>query len=643
MYITYESPQWTIENRIIKKYSQPHKRIPTEIPKPNFLPSKLVRTYDMQVVPGNQVNEGYCALSYSWNQSGEINFDKTTGKSTRIDQGKHIIKRDYTPNINNHGNNQYSNNNNNPIEEWWHTFIINNDYFKSTKQKEKEKEQPKHVSYYVPFQDIIKHICHDFNIKYIWFDQMCINQNDQQEKHQEIQHMHRIYNNAYCTVALVPEFNLKVQDDTKKHNNNSHVDILMYDDAERKIHEESQWFKRLWTLEETVKSQELLFIGQNVHVWAQDTHPFKRVHTIFNKSSEELSLRHILFYAHMRTSTNDHDRVYALANLFPDIMQKLDIDYDQSLNDLIIRFYGLLAEKDITILFFGGHNEYKHIGRVKDTTTTRTNTTDNKYKVPIQQFNLPSWTSVHGEHIFIDDHITSTFTDYSISGRSMLVKCTGISNEQQSYRMENDTISSFTIQQEDIPPIPDNHHFWRLGITAQLFSNQPNHVATKAISLNTSYLDTKKIKNLNRISKTLCNLSNFMKINKKSLYWYTQEGTGVEQKQMISGTTSCSSSITEEGVHINEPASISFLLTEDIKFNTSAQYVILSGIPFKNHTESNRALSFKERNKNYYPVITKDSVDTNHYRAIGTCEIIHPDYLFSDCNNLSNPRTYLIQ
>ncbi|KAG2221898.1 hypothetical protein INT45_012542 [Circinella minor] len=610
MYITYESPQWTIENRIVKKYSQPHKRIPTGIPKPNFLPSKLVRTYDMQVVPGNQVNEGYCALSYSWNQSGEINFDKTTGKSNRIDQGKHMIKRDYTFNINNHGNN-----NNNTIEEWWNTFIINNDYFKSTKQKQKEKEQPKHISYHVQFQDIIKHICHDFNIKYIWFDQMCINQNDQQEKHQEIQHMHRIYNNAYCTIALVPEFVLKVQEAKKHHHR--HVDILMYDNAERKIHEESQWFKRLWTLEETVKSQELLFIGQNVHVWAQDTHPFKRVHTIFNKSSEELSLRHILFYAHMRTSTNDHDRVYALANLFPDIMEKLDIDYNQSLHDLMIQFYGLLAEKDIAILFFGGHNEYKYIGRIKDTTTT----TANEYKVPIQQFDLPSWTSVHGEHIFIDDHITSTFTDYSISGRSMLVKCTGISNEQQSKnRMDKDAISSFIIQQKDIPPIPDHHHFWRLGIMAQLFSNQQNHVVTKAISLNISYLDTKEIKNLNRISKTLCNLSNFMMINKENLYWYIQEDTRVEQEQMISSTTTNnnSSSSIIEGININEPASISFLLTEDIKFNTSAQYVILSGIPFKNHTESNRALSLKERNKNYYPVITKDSSDdTNlHYRAI---------------------------
>ncbi|KAI9245231.1 hypothetical protein BDA99DRAFT_528307 [Phascolomyces articulosus] len=58
---------------------------------------------------------------------------------------------------------------------------------------------------YVKFEGIIQQICQQFNIKYIWCDQLCINQNNKEEKLREIRNMHHIYENAYCTVALVPE------------------------------------------------------------------------------------------------------------------------------------------------------------------------------------------------------------------------------------------------------------------------------------------------------------------------------------------------------------------------------------------------------------------------------------------------------
>ncbi|KAI9264150.1 hypothetical protein BDA99DRAFT_508538, partial [Phascolomyces articulosus] len=60
---------------------------------------------------------------------------------------------------------------------------------------------------YVKFEGIIQQICQQFNIKYIWYDQLCINQDNKEEKQNEIRNMHQVYENAYCTVALVPDYN----------------------------------------------------------------------------------------------------------------------------------------------------------------------------------------------------------------------------------------------------------------------------------------------------------------------------------------------------------------------------------------------------------------------------------------------------
>ncbi|KAI9251475.1 hypothetical protein BDA99DRAFT_521976 [Phascolomyces articulosus] len=64
---------------------------------------------------------------------------------------------------------------------------------------------------YVKFEGIIQQICQQFNIKYIWYDQLCINQDNKEEKQREIRNMHQIYENAYCTVAFVPDYTIYLQ------------------------------------------------------------------------------------------------------------------------------------------------------------------------------------------------------------------------------------------------------------------------------------------------------------------------------------------------------------------------------------------------------------------------------------------------
>ncbi|KAI8142991.1 heterokaryon incompatibility protein-domain-containing protein [Fennellomyces sp. T-0311] len=160
----------------------------------------------MQVVGGATIKEHYWALSYSWGQSGEIiNLDSK--KSKRLDEGQHTLVS------------------------------------KPCADRETEKTQ-------VKFERLIQQMCMDFNIGYIWYDQKCIDQDDDDEKLREIKNMHKIYENARCTLVLIPE--LKVATST------ANINAIP----------ESNWSKRMWTLEEAYVSKSMLFVGQNAHLWS---------------------------------------------------------------------------------------------------------------------------------------------------------------------------------------------------------------------------------------------------------------------------------------------------------------------------------------------------------------------------------------
>ncbi|KAI9246445.1 hypothetical protein BDA99DRAFT_592369 [Phascolomyces articulosus] len=241
MYITYETVQYAhalVDPEAIGyiKHSQPPKKVPNDLPKPDFMPIKLVPISDIKVVHGSQANGGSYALSYSWNQSRSIFYKPFRRKYVRFDKGKHKIIRP--------GDNR-------------------------------------------------------------------------EEKRHEICNMYHIIENAYCTIALVQE-NINV----------SNV---------------------LRTLEEARKSKRLIFVGRDIHLWGEDLKNGSINH--LTQASSQLSVTKILYHAHQRTSTKDHDRVFAPIQLFPEFIDRIYFDYDQKLEDLI-QFYGLFAKKDISILFF---------------------------------------------------------------------------------------------------------------------------------------------------------------------------------------------------------------------------------------------------------------------------------------------------
>ncbi|KAI8137147.1 hypothetical protein BJV82DRAFT_718415 [Fennellomyces sp. T-0311] len=338
MYITYETRQYRVEDGATEYCSGPyespitrptrHQPCAGPLEPPQFKPAWLVRTKDMKTVRGSGVHEAYYALSYSWNQSGEIFKSSDSEKYTRIDNGKHAIVS-----------------------------------FKRAKIRKTSRYKPsiQPETRFVKFEGLIQRICYDFNIRYLWYDQMCIDQNNPDEKRREIRRMHKIYSHAQCTVVLVPELranNLRLSDGS------NYTDI-------RKI-ATSEWSKRAWTLEEALMSRRMLFIGQDVHLWSYilDRNKLGQgighsdigqrfLYAICTTTTKYMAST-VLWHARRRTSSKQHDRVFALANLFPETIKDLIFDYKQPLFDAMLSFYSLLAQKDPSILCFGVpfHHQY---------------------------------------------------------------------------------------------------------------------------------------------------------------------------------------------------------------------------------------------------------------------------------------------
>ncbi|KAI9246893.1 hypothetical protein BDA99DRAFT_259564 [Phascolomyces articulosus] len=357
-----------------------------------FRPTWLVRTSDMERVPGTEATHGYCTLSYSWNYSGDI-FPGKNGKYDFFDHGKHQII--FKKNINKRKRENDEGEEQEKEEQ-------------AQEKEEQEKEKGGSSSFLDhhevkegKFEQLIKQVCKDFDIDYIWYDKICIDQNDKAAKHAEIARMHKIYQNAFYTVAMIPEMSipegfedtvitwkdtwgtLTGDDDVEKH---SVMEKCLVDIGQ------SQWLQRLWTLEEAIMSKYIVFVGRNAHLWNTwrvfdagtagslniDSEISKTLYGLHNNRNRR-SANFILRHAHVRSTTKEHDRAFALGNIFHNLMD-VKVDYGLPLNTVLRNFYSDLIEKDLTVLCFG---------KARDT-----------YKSTIQgMHNLPSWTGIGGAHV----------------------------------------------------------------------------------------------------------------------------------------------------------------------------------------------------------------------------------------------------
>ncbi|KAI9244204.1 hypothetical protein BDA99DRAFT_610226 [Phascolomyces articulosus] len=576
MYISYETTEWT-EKGLFGKHSKPYYdpayTVPKKLPKPKFMPNKLVRVSDMQAVDASQLNEGYCAISYSWNQSGHIFLDEKDGKYKRKDEGKHVLIRS--------------------------RGSINDHAIYSVDEEE------------VRFTDIIQQICRDIRIKYIWYDQMCLPEDDEHKRH-ELSNMHHIYGNAYCTVAFVPEFCTDPGSYIKTRNDDQYVLGSAFGNY--------QWYQRLWTLEEALKSERLLFVGKDAHRWGNDMNSSYGMN-ILSQKLDSLNVSEILWHAHQRESTRKHDRVFALMHLFPDLItDQISFDYKQPIEDLMVQFYGLLAKKDISILYFQKPYAYKSKVRDYDFLPSWTGYHgEHNHDINIKSVQMPkrrkrdrfhdyvlSWFGVHKEeniqHSYEQQSIStkkSMFQNYDVIEKTLHVTCTYITNDQP-----ND-FDSLTFGEQDVPAFPHRSskqtNYYNLCVAVHL----PGTRKVKHLYVyRTTYRDlahgSSKENEFKKITKRLQQLSTFMEIKKESMHWDDDsEPTKLDLKQLTEGV-------------------------DDV----SAKYVLLSGI------------LFERNNSMFYPVIKKSQGEM-YYKAIGVCKIENPHTLLS--NRKLPEKEFLIQ
>ncbi|KAI9490491.1 hypothetical protein BDB00DRAFT_551519 [Zychaea mexicana] len=561
MYITYNARQWRermyykSDDSVNITYPKvgltgPHDSPPQrfhQLPKSTFIPTWLVRISDMTVVPGSTASEGYCALSYSWNQSGDTIIDKNTGKAKRVDEGKHRI-----------------------------IFPA-----KTVRKKPRGRKRIGRKVKFVKFEGILQQMCNDFGIKYLWFDQMCINQDDPQAKHQEIHLMHNIYSNAYCTVVLLPEIRTLVS----RMPGTRTFRIAGF--SERSP--EPEWLQRLWTFEEALQSRKMLFVGRDVHSWSdvQRTNVCGPLYHLcmqpLHSDASWWNACNTLHHAHNRKTTKDHDRVFALGIMFPDILKGITVDYKLPLSDLLVQFYALLAKSDLSVLCFGEARSEKN---------------------PMQKYNLPSWTGASGTHLqgrFFDTENSVAVVD--IDGQYMHVTCTSVISKMLADTGEDPRSWTY----DDLPPIPghlaeEEFVIGNLVIYVQL----PGHKKRKVVNL--SRLVSFEFERRSfAITPELQLLALLIPLKKENLFWWT--GSLLFTKEV---------------------ASISFSLTEDESDQGTAGdeggYAILSGIQFH---------SWHDRR---FPVIQKEG---QHYKAIGTCRIKNSEYFFADYT--ATPETFVIK
>lgn len=285
----------------------------------------------------------------------------------------------------------------------------------------------------INFKELIQYICKKLNISYLWMDQLCINQNDKEDKRKEIKNMHKIYFNAKYTIVLIPEL-IDDRPFWKK--------ILDIQDIESKIFiiRNSRWYTRIWTLEETFLSKTLIFIGDDIILLSKlnenysNKKEYKKIVDLIYSSedfndfmNEKITANMIFRRSHYRNTTNKKDFIFGLINLF-------DVDKDKYINmkndniaDMLIYFYKDIIIKDSSLLCFGnnGNNNIKICNTISS-----------------GEYCLPSWTGQNGIHVLgivkeIENthkkwwkdnnlYINSDFVKYRVSKIKNIIKKSGM-------------------------------------------------------------------------------------------------------------------------------------------------------------------------------------------------------------------------
>ncbi|KAG2217122.1 hypothetical protein INT45_009339 [Circinella minor] len=402
----------------------------------DYRPTWLVRVSDWKKVPGTEAVDGYHTISYCWEQSGEVVKNETDDEYSLVDNGKHCIIEGYQvyedeiyrlvdfPNT--EDDVQEVEEEDDDVENLQHE---NNDANKEEHQedrqkdnKEKDKEDPsknnfnsdeeeeaigykEYVSWceptsetatarYVTYGELLQQVCKDFQVEYVWYDKICIDQEDHKAKLSEIQQMHKVYSNARYTIAIIPEVRRYNQKDLKDDVGDCAYKALgcLIDDAMG-----SCWFKRSWTLEEVMMSRRILIVGANTNMFQHSLFRTDIPTTldIFSGTLldfggravtqyERGTVNQALAHAHFRTSTKPQDVIHSLKNIFYYMFYDIEASHSTDIKTIFNNFYRHVTTIETSILCFG--SPYNLAGYIMNENM-------------MHDYNLPSWTGVNGRHV----------------------------------------------------------------------------------------------------------------------------------------------------------------------------------------------------------------------------------------------------
>ncbi|KAI9490494.1 hypothetical protein BDB00DRAFT_917050 [Zychaea mexicana] len=196
-----------------------------------------------------------------------------------------------------------------------------------------------------------------------------------------------------------------------------------------------------------------------------------------------------LHHAHNLKTTKNHDRVFALGIMFPDIVKGITVDYKQPLSDLLVQFHALLAKSDLSVLCFGGAQSEKN----------------------------PSWTGATGTDLqdrFFDTENSVAVVD--IDGQYMYVTCTSVISKMLADTGEDPRAWTY----DDLPPIP-GHPAEEEFITGYLaiYVQLPGHKKRKVVNLSDFVSCNFERRSFTIINPKLQFLARLIPLKKENLFW----------------------------------------------------------------------------------------------------------------------------